>query len=684
MTTFIVGPDDRSLFKSKRSTWEFNDALNNARNGDTLLIQSGYQLNSDAANFDTNYVIDKSITISSESGQFVFDGGIIVTNGAKVTISNLSINRYSDELNCIQVREHSSLVANSISLINHANSGQNYPIVYVDGESTAKFDNLYVEKSNIKDGQHKFYVGNANLEINNGNLNCKVYLLKSSANLQNTTINYNDGNAIDIRQKSSLNLQNVNITGGVVAKRFPCLYSDNSIIDMSYSIINQPNYNSAVYLYNNSRLTDNGSIIDSLYLKDNSEAKLNGDRIREAVDITAQSSLSAVGLLIDGKNQSKVNLYADGESHIEADWIGFACETNPNIKIENNVQFNVPSLYILKFDSNTDDFVVDESNHYIVSKKLSPESIQYFNNNVKKSLPSLKESPNIENKNPVLMSEESVDVKKQGPTSPVKKTAMQQLDELIGLKKVKEQIKEFIALAILNKKREAKGLSSTSQTLHSLFLGNPGTGKTTVARIVGKLLYEKGVIAKDKLVETSRAELVASYIGQTAVKTKKVLESALGGVLFIDEAYTLAVGDDQDFGKEAINEILKFMEDNRSNIMIIFAGYTNDMEKFLETNPGLRSRIPNRFDFEDYTPDEMVQIGLFDFKKENYDVDAKAYAEVLKNNLSKSNDHSNGRWVRNLNESIIRKHAIRISKISSPSDSDLVNIDIEDLEAAKL
>ena len=261
---------------------------------------------------------------------------------------------------------------------------------------------------------------------------------------------------------------------------------------------------------------------------------------------------------------------------------------------------------------------------------------------------------------------------------------MQQLDEMIGLETVKQQVKEFIAVTVLNKKREEKGLNTSSQTLHSLFLGNPGTGKTTVARIVGHVLYEKGVIAEDKLIETSRADLVAGYVGQTAEKTRKVLESALGGILFVDEAYTLASGGQNDFGKEAIDEILKFTEDHRSNIMIIFAGYTNDMEKFLETNPGLRSRIPNKFDFEDYTVDEMVQIGLFSLKKQQYHVNPSSYADLLKNNLSKDNDNSNGRWVRNLNDKIIKKQAVRVALTDSYSEEDLINITDADLDAVRL
>ena len=169
------------------------------------------------------------------------------------------------------------------------------------------------------------------------------------------------------------------------------------------------------------------------------------------------------------------------------------------------------------------------------------------------------------------------------------------MHHLVGIENVKQKVQEFIDLAQLNKKREEQGQRNADFTLHSLFLGNPGTGKTTVARIIGNVLYEKGVIRGNRCVEVSRSDLVAGFVGQTAIKTREVLESALGGVLFIDEAYTLSSGGNNDFGQEAINEILKFMEDHRRDIAIIFAGYSDEMKEFLSTNSGLVSRIPNTF-----------------------------------------------------------------------------------------
>lgn len=278
-----------------------------------------------------------------------------------------------------------------------------------------------------------------------------------------------------------------------------------------------------------------------------------------------------------------------------------------------------------------------------------------------------------------IINDDIDDVLLQGTQKPEEnqKDALEQLQNLIGIEKVKKQVEQFISLAELNKKREEQGASVSEFSLHSLFLGNPGTGKTTVARIVGKILYQKGIIPQNKFIEVSRSDLVAGYVGQTAIKTQEVLKSALGGVLFIDEAYTLSNSNEDRFGKEAIDEILKFMEDHRRDIVIIFAGYTKEMEEFLSVNSGLPSRIPNTFDFEDYTADEIIQIGLLGLKNQGYFIDVDYYTQTIESLYNKINDCSNGRWIRNINEKIIKNLSIRVSRENVTDLSTIDKVDIE-------
>lgn len=250
------------------------------------------------------------------------------------------------------------------------------------------------------------------------------------------------------------------------------------------------------------------------------------------------------------------------------------------------------------------------------------------------------------------------------------------LHDFIGLKSLKEQVQQFIHTVQFHQMRQRNGFETTPLVLHSLFLGNPGTGKTSIARVIAQTLHEHGVLPSTKLIEVSRQDLVGEFIGQTALKTEEVLQRAKGGILFIDEAYTLYSTQGNDFGKEAIETILKFMEDHRDDFMIIFAGYEQDMQQFLSVNAGLRSRIPNTFYFDDYTPEEIVQIGLLDLTRQAYTVDTATYAHVVQTEYARSIDKSNARWVRNFNQTLIMTMANRVIETN---DVDVQTITREDL-----
>lgn len=266
---------------------------------------------------------------------------------------------------------------------------------------------------------------------------------------------------------------------------------------------------------------------------------------------------------------------------------------------------------------------------------------------------------------------------------PVEKeeVALQELDQVIGMEKIKTFVRSLSAQIEVAKKREELGLPSVgSQSLHMIFKGNPGTGKTMIARILAKRFKELGVIKLDKVVETDRSGLVAGYVGQTALKTREVLESALGGVLFIDEAYSL-VGSSSDFGQEAIDTIVKFMDDHRENLIVILAGYDEDMERFLDSNAGLRSRFPNIIEFPDYTPHELLQISRLLFKSKGYEIAAETEAALLSTFYKKHGRENagNGRMARNLCEMSIRNHAMRVSRIEKPTVEQLVTILPQDI-----
>lgn len=262
--------------------------------------------------------------------------------------------------------------------------------------------------------------------------------------------------------------------------------------------------------------------------------------------------------------------------------------------------------------------------------------------------------------------------------------AEKELNSLIGLESVKREIVTFRNFLKIQNERKRKGFSIPPTSYHFVFSGNPGTGKTTIARVMAGILKELGVLSKGHLVETSRADLVAGYMGQTAIKTNKVIDSALDGVLFIDEAYTLSRNSENDFGQEAIDTLLKRMEDDRERLVVIIAGYTEEIKNFVNSNPGLSSRFNRYIDFPDYTITELVKIFKRLISKYDYvlSTDAESVLESQVSTAVRQKDvhFGNGRFVRNLFEKSIERQANRLAGVPDLTKVNVCELTSDDLK----
>ena len=260
-----------------------------------------------------------------------------------------------------------------------------------------------------------------------------------------------------------------------------------------------------------------------------------------------------------------------------------------------------------------------------------------------------------------------------------------EFDAFIGMDHVKDIVYEVFALLQISQYRMDIGLNSPPQVYHMLFKGNPGTGKTTVARILGKLFQSMGVLSKGHLIEVERADLVGEYIGHTALKTRELVKKALGGILFIDEAYSLARGGEKDFGREAIDCLVKSMEDYRNQFILILAGYPEEMNDFLSMNPGLPSRFPLQIDFNDYNVQQLMQIADLMVKEGQYvfapQAEMKLRHHLAEEKLTCGYSFSNARYVRNVIEKAIRQQAVRLLQqySTSPSRQELMLLRPDDL-----
>ena len=264
----------------------------------------------------------------------------------------------------------------------------------------------------------------------------------------------------------------------------------------------------------------------------------------------------------------------------------------------------------------------------------------------------------------------------------------QELDDLIGLDNVKQEVKSLANFVRLQKQRQEKGLKTPKLSYHLVFTGSPGTGKTTVARIVARIYKDLGILKKGHTVETDRSGLVANYVGQTATKTNAIVDSALNGVLFIDEAYSLVPedGNGGDYGQEAISTLLKRMEDYRDRLVVIIAGYPKEMKRFIDSNPGLQSRFNRYINFPDYTSGELFDIFGMYMKKNQYALSPDA-ADYLREALQDAVEHKdrnfgNARFVRNIFEKAIQMQANRLSGRQNLTKAELSELTAEDIRHA--
>ena len=359
-----------------------------------------------------------------------------------------------------------------------------------------------------------------------------------------------------------------------------------------------------------------------------------------------------------------------------------------DLKLNKNNQNKIKNNNVVKQKETTKKTVKEKEEEIGSSKNKSDKLIDFnaIKGEIKKFINS-KKVKNIKNKfhqiEDLFINKGSKAESLINPNIQTKKNQNQELSNLlnelesyVGLNSVKDEITKIINFQKIQSERNKYGLGNEVFNRHMVFYGPPGTGKSEIARLVGKIYNALGVLSKGHFIETERSALVAGHLGQTAIKTKNILESALGGILFIDEAYTLTANQESfDFGGEAISTILKFMEDHRDDLVVIVAGYEEEMNNFLATNPGLKSRFNSFLNFPSYSENELLEILIKLSKDKGYLIkdDSK---ELLKNQLAKisefrSSQFGNARSMRNLLEIAIKNHASRVIKKDSINEDDL-------------
>lgn len=523
--------------------------------------------------------------------------------------------------------------------------------------------------------------------------------------LNNLSLHNDNTNCINLGGKSQLDSSNCIYTGDESSKNYPAIFvKEKSSANLkACSIYSASNDNWSICIEENSSAFISGCIIDSIDV-DNSQLVISQSQIRVAMWGENEANVSSEDLVEYLTNDDEVYSMTIKNSIFKLNEI-----ESPVKDIDVNMQ---DSLLEVKSVTLTEPRVCNVYYNDQSTANITGSNVELTNiDDIKRAeaaekraelvdADNVEETQNTEEPEETILEdpepqetgddqnnddsqeqsdELSIDseIKDTSSSEEPQASALDQINKLYGLTSVKKTIAGIINSVNYNKLRVSQGMEPVAIPLHSMFLGNPGTGKTTVARLLGKALYENGVVKGKTFVEVSRDDLVSDVIGGSEKKTKEYLEKATNGILFIDEAYALYSTSSNDFGKEVVATILKYMEDHRDDIMIIFAGYTDKMQNFINMNPGMKSRIPYTFNFEDYTPEEIANIGYNDLLEQQSTVDEDKYKKIVATQYEQSIDHSNARWIRNFNKKLL---LIAGERIVAENSSDLGAITDADLD----
>ncbi|MDU9351974.1 AAA family ATPase [Staphylococcus warneri] len=607
-------------------------AIINAQYGDTILIENINISKETMTSFEIPKGMNIKITSADNTNKTLYGFNFLIKGS--LSLSNVNFN--NDNNTVVFAIENGSLILENIYFQHFYNVFEKGPIYNENGH-------LYIKNSITFCPHYSFNGTNVieNSTIYGGTRSSQSKWHISNCLMYNNYLRYQ----WTIKEKSEMHI----IDSKTIAHTNLCPKDDTSPIisinsnsflylDNTYMDFNDPSDSKKkllIQVTNNGMVKTNNSEVTKLGL--GSGATLKGNSLKSSsIAITDNSTINIGKLTLGNKFNERMYFRLHNSK-------GEVQELNSNLK---NVE-----LYLLNSNLAIHNNIPNNFKVLLQDKNSSIKSSQEINTiNLFEDKKTTEKPKKIVIKESSNETEKSVEEKESNP--------IEKLNNLIGLSNAKKQAKDFINVHVVNEIKKKKGIRVGDNSLHSVYKGNPGTGKTTVARLIAQILSQEKVIKKDLLVEVTRQDLVAGFVGQTAIKTEKILKSALGGVLFIDEAYTLYSKSENDYGIEAIETILKFMEDNRDNIMIIFAGYPKEMDELMRINPGLESRIKNEIIFDDYTIAELCLIGKTLLTE--YEFNKDVYEDKLKEVFKKQRINSNARFVRNFNDEIIKNQSNRL------------------------